>query len=86
MQSTLLEHDSSLVSETSCQDCHMSRVTNASGHRHASHDFRVVGLVSRLRESVRVTVEREGRVGIRYHIEAGRVGHSVPTGDLFRRL
>ncbi len=70
-----------------CQDCHMPAAPSAPAHR--SHLFpggRDDALLSR---SVRVTANArcvKGRTRVELLLEAGAVGHDVPTGDVFRRL
>lgn len=59
-----------------CQDCHMP-----------GGDHRVRGASDRafLRASVEVVAERTAE-GVRFRLRSVGVGHSMPTGDLFRNL
>lgn len=86
MQNTLEEHASSRFADTSCQTCHMPEVVDTSGKRHRAHDFHVVGNVSLLRSAVQVQAFRNSPQALGVTLEAGHVGHSFPTGDMFRRL
>jgi nitrate/TMAO reductase-like tetraheme cytochrome c subunit len=81
MQSTLTEHARSDAKNVPCQDCHMR--VGAGGRRH--HGFHVLGNDEMLSTAVRVVARRDP-LGARFEIEAGDVGHAVPTGDIFRRL
>jgi hypothetical protein len=66
--------------DESCQSCHMP----ARGGRHA-HDF-PGGLDRELLDGViRVDAQAVGRE-VRFTLENIRAGHSVPTGDVFRRI
>lgn len=86
MQNTLKEHAASRFADSSCQTCHMPQVIDASGRRHRSHDFHVVGNAALLRSAVRVQAFRNSPQALGVTLEAGDVGHSFPTGDMFRRL
>lgn len=66
----------------SCQQCHMPEV---GGHR--SHRFPGMYDRDRVADAVLVNVRahrRGGQVTIEATISAGDIGHSFPTGDLFR--
>jgi hypothetical protein len=86
MQATVSEHESSELADTPCQNCHMAEVVDAAGRRHRRHDFRVQGDAALIGSAVSVRAERDGERGVRFRLAADRVGHAVPTGDLFRRL
>lgn len=71
-----------------CQDCHMPWISSPDGRRHRSHRFPGGGDLSLLASAVRVegtarATERETVVSVT--VSPGRIGHSFPTGDLFRR-
>lgn len=59
-----------------CQDCHMPD---------GRHLFRGAHDTAFLRAAVSVDVWRDGGT-VRFCVESVGVGHSMPTGDLFRRL
>jgi hypothetical protein len=86
MQSTVSEHHASPFAAMACAACHMPRITDAGGRAHRSHAFpgsRDAGL---LRAAVRVTATRGAGGAVEVRVAASGVGHSFPTGDLFRRL
>ncbi len=71
-----------------CQSCHMPEVVSADGRRHRSHRF--PGGSDRALLSQAVRVEGSARVVgretvVRITVSPDRIGHSFPTGDLFRR-
>ena len=73
---------------THCQDCHMPWVTSSDGRRHRSHAFPGGSDRALLSEAVRVegSATRTAReTVVRVAVLPGRIGHSFPTGDLFRR-
>jgi len=80
-QSTVTEHASGPHAGTSCADCHMPR--GDGGRRR--HDFASVRDETTLREALSVFASRD-REGVRVELVSVGVGHSFPTGDLFRRL
>lgn len=82
MQSTLSEHRQSPLASESCIACHMPRTASARrSHRFASsHD------PQQLRAALRVTATRPTPTLVRLELTPQRVGHALPTGDLFRRL
>jgi hypothetical protein len=70
-----------------CQDCHMPLVPSANPHR--SHLFGGARDEALLSRSLRVTANARcvnGRARVRLFLQAGDVGHDVPTGDVYRRL
>ena len=70
-----------------CQDCHMPVVPSEGPHR--SHLFPGARDEALLSRSLRVTASARcvnGRTRVALLLEAGAVGHDVPTGDVFRRL
>jgi Cytochrome c554 and c-prime len=84
MQGTVDEHRASRHASESCQHCHMATVRGDDGKEHRSHDFRVS--TAMLRSAVKASASRAGEHAINVSLAAGRVGHAVPTGDMFRRL
>jgi hypothetical protein len=82
MQSTIREHAASAYADRSCADCHMPR-SGDSGRR--SHGFAGAYAPELLAQAVRVTATREHE-RVRFRLDPGEVGHTVPTGDLLRRL
>jgi hypothetical protein len=77
--------------EVGCGDCHMPWVCEAGGARHHSHAFPGVSLLDR-HDALRVEASAardlrdRDQVVVTLTLRAGRVGHAVPTGDLFRAL
>jgi hypothetical protein len=79
-----------------CQDCHMplrgdldASSVVPSGRPHRSHLFPGARDDALLSSSLRVTATARcvnGRTRVELRLEAGAVGHDVPTGDVFRRL
>lgn len=79
-----------------CQDCHMPPRPDfdasggaRAGRLHRSHLFPGARDAALLSSSVRVTASARcvnGRTRVELTLEAGAVGHDVPTGDVFRRL
>jgi hypothetical protein len=59
-------------------------VRGEGGREHRSHRFQVRDAAT-LARAVRVTAER-GEDAVTLTLRSDRVGHAVPTGDLFRRL
>lgn len=86
MQSTLDEHARSSFSQAPCQACHMRKVAGAGGRAHSSHDFAVQGRAEVLRSALVIQAARLDDGALVVTLEAGVVGHAVPTGDVFRRL
>jgi hypothetical protein len=86
MQGTVDEHRASAHAGESCQSCHMPRVRGKDGKPHRRHDFRVTGDAAMLRAAVSARASRSGEREIAVTLRAGKVGHDVPTGDMFRRL
>jgi hypothetical protein len=71
-----------------CGACHMPSVIGPQGKRHHSHAFAGVE-PALLRAALRVeaSVARDGdEIVVTLALTAARVGHAVPTGDLFRAL
>ena len=83
MQKTLLEHERSEWAELDCADCHMPAREDGPGRDHGLSISRNPEL---LRASLHAEVERVGDDRLRFSLEPLGVGHSFPTGDLFRRL
>ena len=81
MQLTVREHAQSLHAETSCIECHMPRA--ADGHR--SHRFLSGHDEATLRAALRIEANLRGDA-LEIVLTPQRVGHALPTGDLFRRL
>jgi hypothetical protein len=86
MQGTVDEHQASAHARESCQSCHMPLVRGAGGKPRRGHDFRVIGDPAMLRSAVTARAARGGEREIAVTLRAGKVGHDVPTGDMFRRL
>lgn len=82
MQSTVSEHRQSPLRGQTCIDCHMPRT--AAGRR--SHAFASAHDPQVLRAALRITATRPGPSLVRLELTPQRVGHALPTGDLFRRL
>jgi hypothetical protein len=85
MQRTVDEHRGSPFASVPCVDCHVPAVQRGprAGRSHVfagGHDAALV------RSAVRVRTERAPGGRVLVTLEAGAVGHSFPTGDLFRRL
>ncbi len=85
MQSTVSEHRGSPYAAVACASCHMPVVKGASGE-HRSHAFASSEDPARVRSAVRVRAARGPGGALRIEIDPNGVGHSFPTGDLFRRL
>ncbi len=83
MQLTITEHARSDFADIACADCHMG----AEGEdRHAGHGFNVTRNEALLREAIEVVVDRTDDGRMIFDLTPVGVGHSFPTGDLFRRL
>ncbi|PRP90531.1 hypothetical protein ENSA5_64460 [Enhygromyxa salina] len=85
MQRTVTEHARSDHADDSCQTCHMPP-RGSGAARHLDHGFAVAGQVQVLRSAVTVDASRPEPGRVVLELSPGRVGHAVPTGDLFRRL
>ncbi len=86
MQGTVDEHRVSRFAAQGCQECHMPLVSSPDGTKHRNHDFRVIGNVAMLRSALSARAFRGENNEVRVALSAARVGHAVPTGDMFRRL
>lgn len=86
MQNTVAEHAASGLASIACQGCHMPSVASSAGKTHKSHRFGVIGDASMIRSAADVKAARAGRREVRVEIAPADVGHSFPTGDMFRRL
>ena len=92
MQSTASEHRGSPFSSVSCAGCHMPLVEDGRGlshlsHRsHRSHAFPASRDPALVRSAVRVSAARRGEGAEEIRLAPSGVGHSFPTGDLFRRI
>ena len=84
MQLTVTEHRASRSADVACATCHMASVA-AGGRSHRSHRFDASRNPEVVRSAARVTVTRAGRT-VTFTFSPRRVGHALPTGDLFRRL
>jgi hypothetical protein len=81
MQNTVSEYRSSaFYGNVSCGGCHLFAYTEA------SHRFPGGHAIERLRQDLRVEVSRTSPGSITLRILALGIGHSFPTGDLFRTL
>ncbi|HEY8376365.1 MAG TPA: multiheme c-type cytochrome [Nannocystis sp.] len=83
MQRTLVEHAASPLRATTCSECHMRDRTGARTHAFPGSrdpDF--------VREALAIAATRPAADVVEVSVAArpDRVGHAVPTGDLFRRL
>lgn len=85
MQATLREHAGSKASQAPCASCHMP-VVGEGANRHRSHVFPGGHDADFVKGSLVVRAERRDGQTVRLVLSASRVGHAVPTGDLFRRL
>jgi hypothetical protein len=85
MQSTVSEHARSAFSGTACATCHMPTTEGPTG-KHKSHRFDAWADLALLRGAVSVTARRTSASRVHVDLAAGKVGHAMPTGDLFRRL
>jgi len=81
MQKTNAEHAVSAFASTACESCHMP--PSAEGKSHRSHRFDVAPLVT---QALVADVSRASPTRIAFRLAPGEIGHSFPTGDLFRRL
>lgn len=86
MQSTLEEHAASPYAAASCQSCHMPSVSGSDSARHKSHRFRVQGDQDLLRSALSVSAQSAEERSLVLALRTNKVGHAVPTGDMFRRL
>ena len=93
MQDTLGEHRRSAAPNTPSQDCPMPSAPSraapgsaASGKSHRSHAFRVQGDRSMLARAVNVKAAELRKGEVRLEIAPGTIGHSFPTGDLYRQV
>jgi hypothetical protein len=85
MQATLREHEQSNSRTVPCASCHMPLVgTGAAKHR--SHAFPGGHEPELVKGALRVRAERRAADRVVLVLQAERVGHAFPTGDLFRRL
>lgn len=82
MQTTLIEHAGSALAGESCQSCHMPQV----GPVRRSHGFIASRDPDMLRSAVSVVAARPEAEVVTLTLSLGRVGHTFPTGDPFRRL
>ncbi len=85
MQATVSEHRVSAFADISCAACHMPRVADARGE-HRSHAFPASRDPAMLRAAAHISARRVSASALEVTIAPGRVGHAMPTGDLFRRL
>ncbi len=91
MQLTYSEWESSSAARdgVQCQQCHMPMVEAEDGSRHRSHAFRGGHDIDMLRRAVHVeaTARRDGDdLIVEARVRPDAIGHSFPTGDLFRRV
>lgn len=82
MQRTAQEHLASTDRDRGCVDCHMPR---RGSDQHRSHLFLAGHDAGFLRRALRVEATREPGA-LRLLLSPQRVGHAMPSGDLFRRL
>ncbi|WP_158586419.1 multiheme c-type cytochrome [Leptospira stimsonii] len=81
MQDTVNEwRHSGFANESNCIDCHLAPSTNN------THSFRGGHSISELKKSLELEAEYVGPRTIEVRIISLGIGHSYPTGDLFRAL
>lgn len=81
MQSTVSEYrNSAFYGSVTCSGCHLF------AYSEASHSFPGGHAVDRLKKDLHVEVSRLSPAQISVRISASGIGHSFPTGDLFRTL
>ncbi len=90
LQDTLEEWKQSRAAKQgkTCQSCHMPWARRRDGRRYRSHRFLGLDNAEFMKSAVkvRVSAQRRGEViEVRAVIAAGNIGHSFPTGDMFRR-
>jgi hypothetical protein len=83
MQLTITEHARSEYADIACADCHMGP---EGPDEHAGHAFSVTRNEALLRDAIAVEVDRTADGRMVFDLTPIGVGHSFPTGDLFRRL
>lgn len=86
MQSTVSEHSTSPFASVSCASCHMPVVQDGKGRSHRSHAFPASRDAALVRSAVRVSAARTGAGEVQIRLVPTGIGHSFPTGDLFRRV
>lgn len=89
MQDTANEHARSSFATSECQACHMPMAASSAGAKkkpHRSHRFAVLGDAAMIQSAAKVSASRSSGRMIEVTVAAGAVGHSFPTGDMFRRL
>ena len=85
MQATVREHALSSARDVPCASCHLPFVGEGAA-RHRSHAFRGGHDAELVKGALRVRAERVAASRVRLVLSSQGVGHSFPTGDLFRRL
>ncbi len=89
MQKTMTEHRASPSADRACSSCHMpvgAAGAPAAGRRGRSHEFAFGTRPEDLRGALKVTARRVAVDVVELTLKASGVGHSFPTGDLFRRI
>ncbi len=86
MQSTISEHAASQYADRPCADCHMPVVTRDNGRRGKDHRFLGSRDEAFVRSAVSIAARRPDAATLVLDVEPLVVGHSFPTGDLFRRI
>lgn len=84
MQSTVREHAASPFADASCASCHMPAMAGAP--RRKSHAFASSRDPAALRGALQIAADRTGATTVKITLNALGLGHSFPTGDLFRRV
>jgi hypothetical protein len=85
MQNTVGEHQRSRYAKVRCGDCHMRRISDSSGRLHADHRFRLDEASGLLAGAVAVELVARSAAELKIGLVPLAIGHSFPTGDLFRR-
>jgi hypothetical protein len=86
MQSTVNEHAASPQRDKPCASCHMTKVEGAA-RPHRNHTFGIRDEGDMIASALQITVARKGARAIVIALKTtDKVGHAVPTGDMFRRL
>jgi hypothetical protein len=84
MQNTAKEWQQSSAASRNCSSCHMRLIQGNDGNTHRDHRFYIRDAAF-MANAVSVSANLQGP-SVRIVIENRGVGHSFPTGDIFRRL
>lgn len=69
-----------------CQSCHMPTKINSKGEKYRSHTFYGGHNKEFLASTFNLKLIQEDQNLFKVELQAKRLGHSFPTGDLFRKL